>query len=210
MMVISTLFVPRVLMAQYTTTGSPAKTTTTQKSSKSDKSGSGGGYSITGVPLEFSGSIRRPFNIGAGIQLSNGTAKNLMDFTLDVGINFRGKQFLGVRAMYQPVKWFAVGLFEYITFGQNMSVGYGFETGDLFGFSFMSRNTFALRTEFSLPIPLRGDVPYAHKFTLYLEPFGVYHDRYSGHDWSTPKQHYEIGLSYTYAIPIGGGKSSKK
>gem|GEM_PF-7122196 len=204
---VACFFVPEVSMAQYTTAGSTAKNTT-QKSGKSDKSG--GGYSVTGVPLEFSGSIRRPFNVGAGIQLSNGTTKHMVTALADVGINFLGKQFLGVHAMYHPNKWFGVGLFEYITFGQNMSVGYGFETGDLFGFSFLSRNTFGLRTEFSIPIPLRGDAPYRHKFTLYLEPFGVYHDRHSRHNWSTPKQHYEIGLSYTYAIPIGGGGKKKK
>lgn len=199
------LFVPEVSQAQW---GS-SDPGTTQTDKKSD-GGSSGGYFVTGVPLEISMSLRRPFNVGTGVILSNGTCKHMITLTADVGLNFKGRQFIGLRAMYQPVKWVAVGWVNYITFGQDMSIGYGFEMGDLLGFSFMSKNTSALRVEFSIPLKLSGDAPYRHKFTFYMEPFGVFHNRYSTHNWSTPKQHYELGASYTVSFPVGGGKASKK
>ncbi|MFH1608717.1 MAG: hypothetical protein ABH951_01710, partial [Patescibacteria group bacterium] len=139
MMVVISFFVPEVVQAQY---GGDPNTTQPADGEKTD--GGSGGYTLTGFPLEFYGTIRRPFNIGFGVQLSNGTPKHLMTAMADVGINFRGKQFAGIRAMYYPTFWFGVGLSEYITFGQNMDVGQGVPTGDLFGFAFMSKNTFNL------------------------------------------------------------------
>jgi hypothetical protein len=205
MAMVVVLIVPEVTQAQTYSTG--GNTQTTQQTAKDKTSGgSGGGYSVTGLPLGFYGTIRRPFNVEFGVQVSNGTAKHMITAVGDLGINFRGKQYAGIRAMYYPTFWFGVGLSEYITFGQNMAVGQGVPTGDLFGFSFMSKNTFNLETEFNLTIPLRQDATYKHKFSLRVVPFGVFHDRYGKGDFSIPYQNYDIGLSYTYVIPMGGKK----
>jgi hypothetical protein len=195
--------------AQTYSTG--GNTQTTQQTAKDKTSGgSGGGYSVTGLPLEFFGTIRRPFNVGFGVQLSNGTAKHMITATGDLGINFQGKQFAGIRAMYYPTFWVGFGLSEYITWGQDVHIGQRVPFGDLLGFSFMSQNDVNLEVEFNLTIPLKKVSPYKHKFSLRVVPIGIIHDRYSAHNWSIPWQNFDLGLSYTYAIPMGGGKNAKK
>jgi hypothetical protein len=203
MAMVIVLFAPEYAQAQFGT-----ENTSTTSDGKSDGGGSGG-YTVTGLPLGLYGTARRPFNLEFGIQLSNGTAKNMITAVADVGINFRGKQFAGIRAMFHPTFWCAFGMSEYITFGQNMDVGQGVPTGDLFQFAFMSKNTFNLEAEFSLTIPLRQDAPFRHKFSLRVVPFGVFHERFSSHNWGIPRQNYDIGIGYTYVFPLGGGGSKK-
>lgn len=200
---IASFLVPEVTMAQYSTGGQ----TTTQKTTKDKNSGGGsGGYSITGLPTGCYSTLRRPFNVEFGVQLSNGTSKHYFTGVVDIGINFKGKQFLGARLMYHPINFVAVGFSEYVTYGQDMAVGYSIPTGEFFGFADMTKNTFNLEVELSLTIPLKQDLPYRHKFSLRLVPFGVFHNRYGKGDMGIPLQNYDIGFGYNWAIPVGSKK----